>query len=61
MKYLICYDITEDAIRGKMVRYLEAFTYRLQYSVFNCNLNSKNAAEVWDAVNIRHLILLTRF
>ena len=48
MKYLICYDITEDAIRGKMVRYLEAFAYRLQYSVFNCNLNSKNAAEVWQ-------------
>ncbi len=47
MKYLICYDITEDNIRAKMVRYLEEFAYRMQYSVFNCNLNSKEADSVW--------------
>lgn len=47
MKYLICYDITEDAIRGKMVRYLEEFAYRMQYSVFNCNLDTKTANLVW--------------
>lgn len=53
MKYLICYDITEDPVRSKMVRYLEAFAYRLQYSVFNCNLNAKDAAAVWqDLIDI---------
>lgn len=48
MKYLICYDITEDAIRAKVVRYLEEFAYRLQYSVFNCNLDAKAADIVWQ-------------
>ena len=53
MKYLICYDITEDNIRAKMVRYLEEFAYRMQYSVFNCNLNSQEAETVWqDLLNI---------
>lgn len=47
MKYLVCYDIAEDNIRGKMVRYLEEFAYRMQYSVFNCNLTAQEAALVW--------------
>lgn len=48
MKYLICYDITEDAVRSKIVRYLEALACRLQYSVFSCNLNGKDAVKVWQ-------------
>ena len=34
MKYLICYDIPETKIRTKVVKYLQEFSYRLQYSVF---------------------------
>lgn len=48
MKYLICYDIPEDELRAKIVRYLEEFAYRLQYSVFNCNLDAKSAEFVWQ-------------
>ena len=48
MKYLICYDIPEDNVRAKIVHYLEEFAYRLQYSVFNCNLDSTEAAVVWS-------------
>jgi len=48
MKYLICYDIPEDSVRAKIVRYLEEFAYRMQYSVFNCDLDSKAAAVVWS-------------
>ena len=48
MRYLICYDITEDNVRGKMVKYLEEFAFRLQYSVFSCNVDAKTAAKVWQ-------------
>ena len=34
MKYLICYDIPETKIRTKVVKCLQKFSYRLQYSVF---------------------------
>ncbi len=34
MKYLICYDIPETKKRTKVVKYLQEFSYRLQYSVF---------------------------
>lgn len=47
MRYLICYDIPEDDLRDKIVRYLEAFAYRLQYSVFQCSLDAEEADLVW--------------
>jgi len=34
LQYLICYDIPETKIRTKVVKYLQKFSYRLQYSVF---------------------------
>ena len=34
MKYLICYDITEQRIRQRVVKLLERRAHRLQYSVF---------------------------
>ena len=40
MMYLICYDISEDKIRQKVVKYLEAFAYRHQCSVFSCKCSS---------------------
>ena len=48
MRYLICYDIPEDDVRGKIVRYLEEFAFRLQYSVFSCNADAKTAALIWQ-------------
>lgn len=38
MKYIICYDIKEDAIRARLVKYLEARALRIQFSVFSCSL-----------------------
>ncbi len=53
MRYLICYDITEDDVRNKIVRYLEEFAFRLQYSVFTCDVDAKTAAAIWqDLLNI---------
>lgn len=34
MRYLISYDISDTKIRNKVVKYLESFCYRVQYSVF---------------------------
>lgn len=35
MRYFICYDISEDKVRRGVVKYLESFAHRLQYSVFS--------------------------
>mgnify|MGYP000629638689 CR=1 FL=1 len=39
MKYLITYDIEDDKKRKKISDELEAFGYRVNYSVFECELN----------------------
>lgn len=36
MRYLISYDISDTKTRNKVVKYLESFYYRVQYSVFLC-------------------------
>ena len=36
MRYLISYDISDTKTRNKVVKYLESFCYRVQYSVFLC-------------------------
>lgn len=41
MKIIICYDIEDDRDRYRLVKYLESFAYRLQYSVFECELTTK--------------------
>ena len=39
MKYLICYDIKENRIRRQIVKYLEGFAFRIQESVFSCEVS----------------------
>ena len=36
MRYLISYDISDAKKRNKVVKYLESFCCRVQYSVFLC-------------------------
>ena len=36
MQYLISYDLSDTKIRNRVVKYLESFCYRVQYSVFLC-------------------------
>ena len=36
MQYLISYDISDTKIRNQVVKYLESFCHRIQYSVFLC-------------------------
>ena len=46
MQYLICYDIRENKIRTKVMKYLESFAWRVQYSVFSCENTEKRMIRV---------------
>ena len=55
MQYLISYDISDTKIRNKVVKYLESFCYRIQYSVFLCIHTRVHVETI-----IKQLELLTR-
>lgn len=55
MQYLISYDISNTKIRNKVVKYLESFCYRIQYSVFLCIHTRVHVETI-----IKQLELLTR-
>lgn len=48
MKYIICYDIKEDKIRSRVVKYLEERAFRIQFSVFSCKCDSKEIKHIWQ-------------
>ena len=37
--YLVCYDITDDRRRARVCKTMQGFGRRVQYSVFECQLN----------------------
>ena len=41
MRFIICYDITDDSLRAKIVKILEDYGERIQYSVFEFNLTKE--------------------
>ena len=47
MKYIICYDIKENKIRSRVVKYLEGRAFRIQFSVFKCNSDRKEIKQIW--------------
>ena len=55
MQYLISYDISNTKVRNKVVKYLESFCHRIQYSVFLCTHTYIRIDSV-----IRKLEILTR-
>ncbi len=46
MKYIICYDIKENKIRSRLVKYLEGQAFRIQYSVFSCDCSSEKITDI---------------
>ena len=46
MRFLICYDITDDSLRNKIVKILESYGERIQYSVFEFNLTKAKILEM---------------
>ncbi len=41
MKYIISYDITNDRKRTRVSKKLESYGVRMQYSLFECELNQQ--------------------
>ncbi len=46
MQYLICYDIAENRIRRNVMKYLQSFGWRVQYSVFSCETTEKKMVAI---------------
>ena len=46
MRYIICYDISEQKLRSRVAKYLESFAHRMQYSVFTCESSEKRMEAV---------------
>ena len=44
MRIVISYDISNDKRRNKIAKLLEGYGYRVQYSVFECDLDHKKLA-----------------
>lgn len=44
--YLVGYDIASDKERSKVASVMEAFGYRVQYSLFECRLNGRDFGEM---------------
>ena len=50
MRYIICYDITENKIRSALAKYLEGIAYRIQESVFMCETESEKITEIQNVI-----------
>lgn len=46
MRTVVSYDISNDKRRRKVAKILEGYGYRVQYSVFECDLDAKGLAEL---------------
>ena len=46
MQVIICYDISDNRIRYRMVKYLEQFAIRVQYSVFKADMSERKIKDL---------------
>ena len=46
MRIVISYDISDNKRRAKVAKIMEGYGYRVQYSVFECDLDNKKLAEL---------------
>ena len=51
MRFIICYDITDDSLRAKIVKILEDYGERIQYSVFEFSVTELIFRRIMDSVN----------
>lgn len=47
MKYVVSYDISSDRLRRKVSRIMEDYGRRVQYSVFECELDNKRLKKLY--------------
>lgn len=45
MKYVVCYDVSDDGIRTRVSKVLEGLGERVQESVFECRLTDEQLLE----------------
>ncbi len=48
--YLVCYDISNDLRRARVLKTMKGFGDHLQYSVFECQLNATGLAQCRHAL-----------
>ena len=41
MNVIICYDVSDNKLRYRLVKYLEKIAVRVQFSVFKANINKR--------------------
>ena len=56
MRFLICYDVVDDSLRSKIVKILESYGERIQYSVFEFNLTKARILEMKNKLIKRKLL-----
>lgn len=50
MRVVVSYDISDDKRRRKVAEIMEGYGYRVQYSVFECDLSKNQMAEMKQAL-----------
>lgn len=53
MLVLVVYDIPDDKRRTKLATFLEGYGRRVQYSVFECFMDSSKMQQLYDALKRR--------
>lgn len=52
MRVVICYDVSEDKLRYRLVKYLERIAVRIQYSVFYGDLQMQQVQKLQQFTEI---------
>jgi CRISPR-associated protein Cas2 len=47
VRFLVCYDIPDDAVRDKVAKWLDGFGDRIQDSVFEAELDAELTEQMW--------------
>lgn len=50
--YIICFDVHDDKRRRRLVRWLETFSFRIQYSVFAVNTDGNELAKIREGIEL---------
>lgn len=48
MRYVVTYDVPSDRVRTRIAKLLEGYGRRVQYSVFECDLNEAHLAKLME-------------
>lgn len=54
MNVIICYDVSDNKLRYRLVKYLEKIAVRVQFSVFKADINKK---EIMKLENFAKILL----